>query len=118
MAPANDYSFSLLFDETNLSHTCAIAVMLYYIAMNIVCFAYMAMDKMKAIDGEWRVPNVRLWTLAILGGALGGFIAMLIYRHKIRKYEFMLGFSVLAIAHLYGLYYYKIFEELHVTMSK
>lgn len=46
-------------------------------------------DKWRAKTGRRRVPErtLLLWSLA--GGWLGGLIAMLVVRHKIRKRSFM-----------------------------
>ena len=47
----------------------------------IVLIAYGA-DKKKAKDGKYRTKEKTLLLLSFLGGAFGGYPAMLIFRHK------------------------------------
>src|SRR5690349_458185 len=81
----------------------------YYILINVICFLYIGYDKIRAINGEWRVPEVKLLLFSSIGGALGGFIAMILCWHKIRNIFFMIYFQGLAVLHLYLLYHFNIF---------
>lgn len=60
----------------------------------------MGIDKKRAKRGEWRISEATLWWLATIGGALGGFIGMRVYRHKTKHASFKLGFPILTISHL------------------
>lgn len=42
-------------------------------------------DKLCAINDMRRVPERYLFGVSLLGGAAGGLMAMVIFRHKIRK---------------------------------
>lgn len=42
----------------------------------------MGIDKLKARAGKWRIPERTLFLLAAMGGALGGMLGMLAFRHK------------------------------------
>lgn len=79
---------------------------LWIIIMTIVAFIQMGYDKLQAIKGKWRVSEKALWLAALLGGGIGSFVAMLIFRHKIRKPLFNIGFLLLAI--LYAIIFYEI----------
>ena len=59
-------------------------------------FALMGVDKWKARRGAWRIPESTLWLFALLGGALGGTLAMQVFRHKTRHWYFRYGFPLLA----------------------
>ena len=61
-------------------------------------FALMGVDKWKARRGAWRIPESTLWLFALLGGALGGTLAMQVFRHKTRHWYFRFGFPLLAAA--------------------
>jgi uncharacterized membrane protein YsdA (DUF1294 family) len=50
-----------------------------------VAFVYYGFDKGQAGRGGWRVPELILHALALLGGFVGGWAAMLALRHKVRK---------------------------------
>ena len=52
-------------------------------------FAAMVRDKVAAIVGKWRTPELRLLGLNLLpGGGMGVLVAMLIVSHKTRKLRF------------------------------
>lgn len=58
------------------------------LAVAILTFILYAADKLKAVRGEWRVPEATLLLFSFFGGGIGGYIAMLITRHKTRKWYF------------------------------
>ena len=59
-------------------------------------FALMGVDKWKARRDAWRIPESTLWLFALIGGALGGTLAMQVFRHKTRHWYFRFGFPLLA----------------------
>ena len=66
-------------------------LLLYYIAINVVLFVVMGIDKYKAKRHLWRIPESALFSLSFLGGSIGGFFGMFCFKHKIRKYYFYIG---------------------------
>jgi uncharacterized membrane protein YsdA (DUF1294 family) len=50
-----------------------------------VAFLFFGFDKLRAVDGGFRVPEPVLHGLALLGGGAGGLAGMLLFRHKIHK---------------------------------
>lgn len=60
----------------------------YLVGIMLLTFITFGVDKVKAICGAWRIPERRLLTLSWIGGAGGALLAMLVFRHKIRKDEF------------------------------
>jgi uncharacterized membrane protein YsdA (DUF1294 family) len=73
----------------------------YLAFFSILTFAVYVVDKIKAIKGVWRVRESLLLSLSFFGGAVGGYLAMFIARHKIRKPIFhivnLIGFAWQAI---------------------
>ena len=63
----------------------------YLIVINVVTFIVYAADKVKAVRGSFRIREAVLLLLAFLGGSVGAILAMLICRHKIRKWYFAAG---------------------------
>lgn len=60
--------------------------MFYYIlAVSFITFILWGIDKSRAINDQRRVPEKRLFTLIIIGGAMGGLLGMVVFRHKTRK---------------------------------
>jgi len=71
----------------------------YLIFLNIVGFIVCAADKRAAIRRKRRVRERTLFVLALLGGALGVWLAMLIFHHKTRKLRFMVFMPLIALAY-------------------
>lgn len=70
----------------------------YLGVMSILLFIVMGWDKLSAMRQKRRVPEATLFLLAVIGGAPGGAMGMICFRHKIRKPGFAIGFPVLAAA--------------------
>jgi len=70
---------------------------LWLLAMGLVLFCTMGIDKRRAQRGVRRIPEARLFLLAALGGAAGGWLGICVFRHKTRKTAFTLGFPLLAL---------------------
>lgn len=74
----------------------------YLIAVNVLAFVLMGVDKRRAKQNAWRIPEKTLFLLAILGGALGGVAGMRLFHHKTRHWYFKYGFPLLLILQLAG----------------
>ncbi len=71
-------------------------------AMSLVLFITMGVDKARAKNHKWRVPEGTLFLLAAIGGALGGCLGMLAFRHKTKHALFYIGFPLLLALQLAG----------------
>jgi len=60
----------------------------YLTGINLVTFLVYGADKRRARRGRWRIPEVTLLALALLGGAGGALLAMVLFHHKTRKARF------------------------------
>ena len=56
----------------------------YFALHSLVTFVTYAADKRQAKKGGWRVPEVVLLFMSLLGGGLGGLLGMIIMHHKTR----------------------------------
>ena len=54
----------------------------YLILLSIITFIAYGADKRKAKKGKYRTKEKTLLTLSLLGGAFGGYPAVLVFRHK------------------------------------
>lgn len=70
-------------------------IILYAVAVNVVSFIVMGVDKRKAIKRAWRIPESTLFVLAIIGGSLGSVIGMHLFHHKTRHWYFLYGMPVI-----------------------
>ena len=71
-----------------------------YLITGIVTFVIFWCDKRAAVAGRRRVPEVALWALSVVGGVWGGWIAMFVFRHKIRKMSFCLVMGAISAVHI------------------
>lgn len=54
----------------------------YLFCINVIAFALYASDKRRAVFDRWRIPEWILLGIAIIGGAYGALMGMLLFRHK------------------------------------
>lgn len=65
-----------------------IPILGYFGVVNVGAFGLFWYDKNQAQTGGWRVPEKTLQLSALLGGWIGGMIAMETFRHKTKKTSF------------------------------
>ena len=77
--------------------------------MSLAAFAAFGLDKYRAKTGKWRIPERTLFLLALLGGGIGAFLGMRVFRHKTRHWQFVFGIPVIMViqAVLLGWYLWK-----------
>jgi len=80
-------------------------LIIYFLAINLIGFLLMWTDKRKARKNQWRLKENKLWTIAVLGGALGMTVAMFLFRHKTKHLSFFIGLPLLTILHGIIVYY-------------
>lgn len=64
-------------------------------AVNLAGLALMGWDKSCARQGRRRVPEKTLFAAALLGGALGSWAGMYLFRHKTRHWYFVVGMPLI-----------------------
>lgn len=77
----------------------------YIIAINIVTFFVYGIDKLKAKKGWWRIPESTLLLLAAIGGSIGAWFGMMIWRHKTKHLKFQIGVPAIFILQMALLIY-------------
>lgn len=60
----------------------------------------MLVDKLKAKQGAWRIPERTLIGAAVLGGSIGAWMGMYLFRHKTKHIKFTLGIPVILVVQL------------------
>lgn len=81
------------------------ALLIYFIFINILTFAFFGYDKFKAEWHTHRVRELTLWILCLLGGSLGGLLAMNLFRHKTKKLSFQAGLTVIICLQIWLTYW-------------
>jgi uncharacterized membrane protein YsdA (DUF1294 family) len=74
--------------------------------VSLVSFILYAYDKLQALKKSQRVSEMKLLGSSLLGGSVGSILAMLIFRHKIKKASFIIKFSLVVIIQAVGFYLY------------
>ena len=74
--------------------------------LNIISLLFFGIDKLKSVRGGWRIPEVRLLLLALLG-PFGAYAGMLLFRHKTRKAKFIL-VPIFMFIQLYLIVYFQL----------
>lgn len=67
----------------------AYPVSIYLLAISAITFCQFGWDKYKARRGKWRTPEATLLSLCLIGGSIGGGLAIWLFRHKCSKKRFM-----------------------------
>lgn len=67
------------------------------------------MINIKLKIGSWRIKEATLFMLVLLGGGVGGIAGMYTFRHKTKKFQFIVGFPVILISEIIILIYLKLY---------
>ncbi len=81
----------------------------YIVAINFMAFLLYGYDKLQSIKSSKfisRVSERSLLLSTFIGGSIGSFMAMLLFRHKIKKPSFILKFSIVVIIQMVLIYVY------------
>ena len=66
-------------------------IVIYLIVINIIGFFIMGIDKWKAKNNAWRIPENTLFGITALGGGIRTIAGMYTFRHKTKKAKFTVG---------------------------
>jgi len=77
-----------------------IGLIIYFCIINLIGAIFMVVDKRRSQKGQWRISEKKLMLTALIGAALGMFIASRVLRHKTQKLKFMIGFPLFIALHL------------------
>ena len=81
-------------------------IAIYLVAVNLIGFFVMWLDKRKAKKGTWRIPEKTLFVITALGGGIGTIAGMYIFRHKTQKLAFVVGLPFITIIEIVlGIYW-------------
>lgn len=75
----------------------------YLVLINVLGLAVFGYDKRCAVRHRWRVPERTLLLIALLGGSIGAYVGMQIYRHKTRHWKFRAGIPAIALVEYGGI---------------
>ncbi len=78
-----------------------IRILIYYLlAVNVVTFLVYGVDKLKAKKGKWRIPESTLLLMAAVGGSVGAWLGMSLWRHKTQHKKFKFGVPAIFVVQM------------------
>ncbi len=73
------------------------AAIIYLILMNLIGLFLMGLDKSKAKRHAWRIPERTLFLASLLGGSIGTWAGMYLFRHKTKHWYFVVGMPAILV---------------------
>jgi len=77
-----------------------IAVIIWLCVANLGALILFGVDKKKAKEGRWRIPEKTLFLSAILGGSIGAILGMHLFRHKTKHWYFLYGLPAILLVQI------------------
>ena len=88
----------------------------YFVAVNLIGFAAMGIDKYRAKNHAWRIPEATLFCIALMGGVVGSIAGMRTFHHKTKHKTFVWGMPLILLLWI-GLVLYLILNpEINITI--
>ena len=75
-------------------------LLVYFVSVNLIGFAFMGIDKYKAKKRAFRIPEATLFIVAIIGGSIGSLLGMYAFRHKTRHRSFIYGMPFILLVQI------------------
>ena len=75
-------------------------IIIYLLVINLATFFTYGIDKWKAKKSKWRIREVSLLALAVLGGSIGAWLGMKVWHHKTMHKKFKYGVPAILILQL------------------
>ncbi len=76
------------------------AAIIYLILMNMIGLFLMGLDKSKAKRHAWRIPERTLFLASLLGGSIGTWAGMYLFRHKTKHWYFVVGMPAILVVQI------------------
>jgi uncharacterized membrane protein YsdA (DUF1294 family) len=80
-------------------------ILIFFSAINVLAFLIMLVDKIKSANpSEERISEGMMFFLAAAFGSIGVYAGMFAFRHKTRKWYFLIGIPLLIIQNFSVIY--------------
>ncbi|MEK7549895.1 MAG: DUF1294 domain-containing protein [Patescibacteria group bacterium] len=87
-----------------------IILLAIFLAINLATFLVMLWDKSRSrVAGAERISEGMLFFMAVMFGSIGVYLGMLAFRHKTRKWYFIVGIPVVILQNIATLYVISLF---------
>jgi uncharacterized membrane protein YsdA (DUF1294 family) len=75
-------------------------ILIYLLAINVFAFFLYGIDKWKAKRSKWRISEMTLLSIAVIGGSVGAWIGMKVWHHKTMHKKFKYGIPLILFAQI------------------
>ena len=72
----------------------------YFVCVNVLTFFVYGIDKWRARQGKWRISEATLLLFAVIGGSIGAWLGMRVWRHKTMHKKFKYGIPAILMIHI------------------
>jgi len=73
---------------------------IYLLGINLITFILYGIDKSRAIKNRWRIPEITLLGMALVGGSAGAWAGMQLFRHKTKHWYFRVLIPIFCVLHI------------------
>ncbi len=81
-----------------------IILLAIFLQLNLITFIIYGIDKFKAKKSKWRIPESTLLLLAFIGGSIGAWLGLKVWRHKTQHKKFYIGIPLIMIAQVISVF--------------
>lgn len=92
-------------------------LVIYLFIINLLAFAVYWIDKWKLKNGKQQISQARLILLAVLGGALGSLLGILVFRHKTSEKKFCNTVTVFTVLWC-AFSIFCLYQNYHIVVTK
>ncbi len=78
----------------------------YLFFINLITMGCFGIDKFKAMNKSWRIPEKHLLILTLCGGSIGAILGMILFNHKVKKPIFKWGIPLIMIGQIVLIWIY------------
>lgn len=80
------------------------SLIIYFIISNFIAFCIYGIDKNKAKNNKWRVPEKNLLFFSFIGAPYGSYFGMKVFHHKTNKPKFYITVPCMCIIYIIVLF--------------
>jgi len=77
----------------------------YLILINCIGFTMVLVDKYRSVHKKWRIRERSIFLIAFLGGGIGVYCGMYLYKHKTSHKYFIWGIPAIIALQIICVYY-------------
>jgi uncharacterized membrane protein YsdA (DUF1294 family) len=85
--------------------TVTVVILLYFGIVNLLSFCLFGIDKKWAKKEKSRISEKTLFIMALIGGSIGAWGGMYYFRHKTKRWYFVVFIPLILLLQIVGVYF-------------